>query len=175
MNAASPCPALSLLYQKHRQELIRHLCKIVRCEHTAEDLMQETMLRIAGLNIEERLEQPRAFLYRTATNLALDYLRRQKTRAHADLTDTLNESLPSEWPSVEQEVFDQQRFDLFMQALDSLPPRCRQVFVLHRLHHFSYSEIADCLDISQSAVEKNIIRALTKCHAYLNKQDAEPW
>lgn len=175
MSSATSCVSLSLLYRQHRQELIRHLYKIVQCEYTAEDLMQETTLRIAGLDSERSLEQPRAFLYRTATNLALDYLRRQKVRDCLDLSESVSETLSDHGPSLENEVFDMQRFEIFMGALESLPPRCRQVFILHRVHHRSYTEIARRLGISQSAVEKHIIRALIKCKDFINEYGAEPW
>lgn len=172
MIEAPVLPSLTQLYQQHRPELIRHLYRIVRCEHTAEDLMQETILRVAGLDLEYRLEKPKAFLFRTATNLALDYLRRQKVRNHLELSDSLIETLASNQPSLEHETFDRQRLEIFISALDTLPPRCRQVFVLHRLNNLSYSEIAEHLGISQSAVEKHIIRALAKCHAFLKEHDA---
>lgn len=175
VNPSTTGYALELLYQRHQKELLRHLYKIVLCEHTAEDLVQETFLRIAGIECERRLDQPRAFLYRTATNLALDHLRKQKVRAPAEESNEIDEALPSDRPSVENSVFDKQRFDLFMRALDSLPPRCRQVFVMHRLHHLSYRDIAERLSISQSAVEKHIIRALSKCHAMLLNHGADSW
>lgn len=166
---------LSLLYRQHRRELLRHLYKIVQCEHTAEDLIQETMLRVAGLDDPARLAQPRAFLYRTATNLALDYLRRQKRRDCLELSESMSETLANDGPSLENEIFDIQRFDIFIEALESLPPRCQQVFILHRLHHLTQADIAQRLGISQSAVEKHIIRALAKCHAFLCERGADPW
>lgn len=175
VNPTNTAHALELLYERHQKELLRHLYRIVLCEHTAEDLAQETFLRIAGIELEQRLEQPRAFLYRIATNLALDHLRRQKVRAPADVPGDIDESLIADHPSVENTVFDKQRFELFMRALDSLPPRCRQVFMLHRLDHLSYRDIAERLDISQSAVEKHIIRALSRCHAMLSKYGADSW
>lgn len=175
MTSATTFAPLNILYQKHRQELITHLYKIVQCEHTAEDLMQETMLRFAGYESDEPMQHPRAFLYRTATNLALDYLRRQKLRNHLDLSEIPDGSQPIALYSPEDEVFDIQRFEIFMEALDSLPPRCRQVFILHRLHHLSYADIACRLGISQSAVEKHIIRALSKCHVFLKNKGIAPW
>ena len=53
-----------------------------------------------------------------------------------------------------------ERLRIVEQAIDELPPRTREVFVLHRIEGMKYSEIARALDISVSAVEKNMARAL---------------
>lgn len=164
---------LERLFRDHQPLLIRWLAKLVRCEDTAADLAQESYARIAGAAGEQTIAHPRAFLFRTARNLALDHLRKMRTRGQTvePLDDVVE--VPSPAPSAETALVDQQRIRLFTEALGTLPPRCREVFLLHRLHQCSYQQIAQRLGISESAVEKHIIRALSRCRAIVNQGDAE--
>lgn len=161
------------LYREHQPVLVRWLARLVRCEETAADLAQESYLRVAGAAGEQLITHPRAFLFRTARNLALDHLRKMRTRSGR--TEPLDEAvdLPSPQPSAERALLDRQRVVLFRQALETLPPRCREVFLLHRVHHCTYGEIAHRLGISESAVEKHIMRALSHCRSALQQYGAE--
>lgn len=73
--------ALFLLYQK---DLMRFLTYKVRCVETAADLTQETYLRIAHHPDAGNIENMRAYLFRIANNLALDYLRSQTRQNKRD-------------------------------------------------------------------------------------------
>ena len=161
------------LYREHQSVLVRWLARLVRCEETAEDLAQESYLRVAGAGGEQIITHPRAFLFRTARNLALDHLRKMRTRIGT--AEPLDEAidLPCPQPSVERTLLDRQRIALFKQALETLPARCREVFLLHRVHHCKYGEIARRLGISESAVEKHIMRALSHCRTAMLKHDSE--
>lgn len=160
-------PSIERLFLEHRRKLICRLYRIVRCKETAIDLAQETYLRLVAVAGTQPIPYPRAFLFRTATNLALDHLRKEKTRIRlsASLDDAAQ--VPSELPSAERALFDKQRFKIFLAAIDALPSRCREVFLLHRVHDYTYGEIAARLGISESAVEKNIMRALLHCRRAL--------
>lgn len=161
------------LYREYQSVLIRWLARLVRCEETAADLAQESYLRVAGAAGEQVIRHPRAFLFRTARNLALDHLRKMRTRRGT--TEPLDEAvdLPSLHPSAERALLDRQRVALFRQVLEALPPRCREVFLLHRVHHFTYGDIARRLSISESAVEKHIMRALSHCRSAMLKHDSD--
>lgn len=153
------------LYREHQPILIRWITRMVRCEDTAADLAQESYLRMAGSAGEQVISHPRAFLFRTARNLAFDHLRKMKTRSGT--AQPLEEAVdvPSPQPSAETALVDRQRVALFHKALNALPARCREVFLLHRVHHCTYAVIATRLKISESAVEKHIMRALKECRS----------
>ena len=51
------------------------------------------------------------------------------------------------------------------EAIEALPPKCRRVFVLHKIHHLSHREISRVLGISGHAVEKHMMRALARCQS----------
>jgi RNA polymerase sigma factor (sigma-70 family) len=161
------------LFQKHRHELARTIYRIVRCEQAAADLVQETYVRFLNMARSASISFPRALLFRTAKNLAIDHIRKGKFESHGDDTIGLVPDRPSEAPSAEQALSDKQRFQIFLAAVDSLPPRCREAFLLHRVHECSYREIAHRLSITESAVEKLIMRSLIHCRGMLRRYDAE--
>lgn len=161
------------LFREHRHELARCLHRMVRCEQAAADLCQETYLRFMNLTQTTSVMYPRALLFRTATNLAIDYLRKGKTERNAGDPLSVATDVASPAPSVERAVFDKQRYNICMKAIDSLPPRSREAFLLHRTHDCSYREIAIRLQISESAVEKLIMRALLHCRAALQQHNAD--
>ena len=60
---------IASLMQRHRQELMRYLSQRIGCNETAQDIFQETFLRYAGYDGKSSVENPRAFIFRIATNL----------------------------------------------------------------------------------------------------------
>ncbi|BCA56585.1 DNA-directed RNA polymerase sigma-70 factor [Nitrospira sp. KM1] len=166
---AEPLPASpwSAAFRQYAQELQRFLLRRIGCPDTAADLVQETFLRVAQLPLTPQPDNPRAFLFRIASNLAIDELRKNQVRKpyQAPLEDA--EHVPSAAPTGEQAVFDKQRMELLQQALDQLPPRCRTVFILRRIEGYSYEEIASRLGLSERMVAKEINRALAHCQEVL--------
>lgn len=73
----SPAEAESLI-ERHRQELFIFLLRRVACADTANDLLQDTFFRLINAKAAQPIQNPRAFVYRIAANLATDHLRRQK-------------------------------------------------------------------------------------------------
>jgi RNA polymerase sigma-70 factor (ECF subfamily) len=61
---------------------------------------------------------------------------------------------------VERSIEQRERLALLRGAIDELPPRCREVFVLHKLDGLSHADVADRLGISRNMVEKHVIRAM---------------
>ena len=163
---------ISALYKLHRKELVNHLLRIVKCPETAEDLVQESYMILARAADDVVVDHPRGFLYRTAGNLALDHLRHSKVVERHVQTELQADEIHH--PSVEQEVSRVQWQGMLRQVIDELPPRCRDVFVLHKLHGMSYREVARRLEISESAVEKHIIKGLMHCRKRLGTQFSQP-
>lgn len=129
----------------------------------AEDLVQNAFLRMAEAAPERPIENPLGYLYRISANLIVDHLRhRQRRFDFAALEDDALE-VHDPAPDMEAMVFSRQQIDLLKQALRELPPRCREVFILHKFRHLSYAEIAARLQISESTVVKQMIKALAHC------------
>jgi len=162
---ADPVPRnfdLVALYLAHRRELQAYLTEKLRDADVAADLTQEAFLRYAeqGRGDGAAIVHDRSYLYRTAHNLAVDHLR-QRSRQQTDTVDSADlAQLPARRPTPEDALDSRRRLDRLRAAVEELPERTRQVFVLGRLENLSYREIAGRLAISESSVQKHLARAL---------------
>ena len=136
----------------------------------AEDLAQEALMRL--VRSPTQVDHAEAYVVRIAANLLRDRFRRERshhTGLHDPLDDSLHE-LPSEEPGTDDVYASRERLERLLSALDELSPRCRQVFLLQRYEGMTYTAIARQLQVSVSAVEKHMMRALLHLQARL----AEP-
>ncbi|QJP07016.1 RNA polymerase sigma factor [Pseudomonas multiresinivorans] len=169
--ADAPAPAEALpredflrvfLSQRPRMEaLVR---RRVGCRATAADLVQDLFLRF-WKRPQAPVEELGSYLLRSARNLAIDHLRGEDSRGR-----TLSALLPDDddaQPSPEQAVQAGAELDLIEDALRKLPERTRHIFLLSRVHGRTYGEIAAAMGLSQSGVEKHMMRALDACKASL--------
>lgn len=145
------------LFSRERTRVVRLIQRIVGCRETAEDLAQDAFLNVMGKN-----ENSSSYLFRTAQNLALDYLRAQKVRTrHAE--QTLQDMTDDDEETIEKGLISAEKLEQHIEALHSLPERTQRIFLMNRLDGFSYAEIAEILNVSISTVEKDMIRALQVC------------
>jgi RNA polymerase sigma-70 factor (ECF subfamily) len=151
------------LYLKHKNELVYHVFQILHCHDLAEEIVQESFIKFSVGVKKQLIENPRSYLFRIAKNLAFDYLKHQKVTDNYAQSQDVTIMPEIELPSLEQEAADQQKLAILRGVIDELPPRCRQVFALHNIHGMSYSEIAKDLGISESGVEKHIMKGLQHC------------
>lgn len=151
------------LLQKHHNELQHFLSRRIGCPDTVEDIMQTMFLRLSGYQSETRVENPRAFLFRIASNLATDHIRAQSCRSETSIEEGLLVEYPDSMPSPEAVLFSQQKLALLKQAIQELTPRCREVFILCKFEHYTYLQVAKQLGISEGTVTKHMINALEHC------------
>jgi RNA polymerase sigma-70 factor (ECF subfamily) len=163
-DAVSQTERLVRLIAQHRSALVNHVKRILGCAEDAEDVVQETCVRLMRVRDFWRGEiQVRAFLFKIATNLARDELRKRRTRAHDTHFPHDTVELVGEGPQPDEIV------DLFMvreaiaEALLGLPPRYREVFNLHVEAHMSYRAISKRLGISTKTVERDMCGARAYC------------
>ena len=153
---------LKALFRDHRRELQAYLTETVRDPDLAADLTQETFLRFArqAEDTAGAVQHVRSYLYRTARNLAIDHARQQaRQRTEATLSQNLNE-IADDSPSVEEAAISRQRLEALRNAVDELPERTKQIFILSRLDGLKQRQVAERLGISESAVRKHLSMAL---------------
>jgi RNA polymerase sigma factor (sigma-70 family) len=145
----------------HMDELTERLRRFVRAKvenrQDAEDVIQEAYLRVLRYSAEHVVENQERLLFSAARNLAVDSRRRRKAREKTAAESAVVAA--TDWPSADEVVDAKQRLDHVEAAIASLPARCREVFLMHRIDGLSYSRIAVHSGISVSAVEKHIARA----------------
>ncbi len=171
---------LADLVARHSAALEKYLARKLDNPDDAAEIAQEAFLRLHRLEQPASLDNARAFLYQVATNLALDHLRRRQLhfRFLNQEQSTGGLANPDEGRtdgvSPEQIVAARQRLEAIERALDELPFKARQAFLLHRRSGMSYSEIAEQLGVSVSSVEKYILQALKHCRARLGSDQSGP-
>ncbi|VUD66630.1 putative RNA polymerase sigma factor FecI [Thalassocella blandensis] len=168
--------ALEELFQSQGPGLVRFLSKKVRNPEDAEDIAQNAFIRIQRIENLNQLDNLKAYLYQTASNLAIDQIRRDKLHnnyVNQETTKYLgnDDCGPSAADdcSPERIISAKRQLKEIRHALDNLPVKCRQAFLLHRSKGLSYSEIAEEMCVSVSSVEKYILQSLKTCRKALAK------
>ena len=152
---------LHQLYSQHHRWLLSWLRRRVNESEQAADLAQDTFLKILNTNNTQDIRQPRPFLATIARRLVSNYHRRQKIEAaYLDALACLPESLI---PSLEEHALALELLQQIDHALNGLPYRVKQAFLLAHLEELSYAEIASVLNVSTSSVKQYLSRANQQC------------
>ncbi|MBK8816130.1 MAG: RNA polymerase sigma factor [Methylococcaceae bacterium] len=164
--------ALTLIEQ-HREDLRGFLLCRVKCPDITDDILQDTFIKLTQARTEIPIQNPKAFLYRVVNNLAIDYLRKRQREADFFTDDGLLSEVVDSTPSLERQVFSQEQIARLKLAISELPPRCRQVFILHKFKHYTYSQIMGELNIAESTVLKHIVKAMEHCRQRMEELDSD--
>jgi RNA polymerase sigma-70 factor (ECF subfamily) len=158
------------VFLSQRPQMEALVSRRVGCRATAADLVQDLFVRFWRRPLVQ-VEELNTYLMRCAGNIAIDHLRNEGTRArlHEALISDEQE-LCSDAPQAALEASNDLRH--IEAALRGLPDRTRQIFLLNRIHGRKYGEIATVMGLSQSAVEKHMMRALQACKASLERGPA---
>ncbi|MBY4676364.1 RNA polymerase sigma factor [Marinobacterium arenosum] len=163
---AQQVPSLDALYQQHRPALLSHLQRMVKDPHIAEELLHDTFIRLSRMPALSSIRQPKSFLLKVASNLALDHLRQCQRQPDSGGEEELAEQASSE-PGQLDLLLQERRQRRLREAIDQLPPRARETLLLVRYRELTLREAAQELGISQTMVEKHLKNALQKCRAVL--------
>lgn len=137
----------------------------------AADVVQESYARVLAVRDNgKEVAEPRALLYQTARHLIIDRHRRQTVRQHEDLDDLPEHdrdftAAPAHLQP-ESLYAQEQHAHALVAVIDSLPPRCREAFVLNRFEDMSHQQVADHMGISKNMVAQHVARAILACKAW---------
>lgn len=149
---------IAALYLSESARLRRKVARIVGDQATAADLVHDIFLRL-WRRAEPLDGNDTAYLTRSARNAAIDHLRAERIRADF-VKGTVPEQHAGGVPSPHAVLEAREGLNQVDQAVRALPERTRHIFLLNRVHGSSYPEIAAAMQISASAVEKHMARAL---------------
>ena len=141
-----------------KDALYRLALRITLDSHEAEDIVQETMLKV--WNRRERwdeIDSIEGFCMTICRNLALDHLKRRESR-HLSLDDSPLQHADSA-PSPLEQAVSQDRIEIVRSIIDTLPEKQRSCIQLRDIEEKTYKEIAQILEISEEQVKINIFRA----------------
>jgi RNA polymerase sigma factor (sigma-70 family) len=135
-----------------------------------EDVVQESYLRLWKMRAREPIRSAKALLFTIARRLALDLLRRNRRSPLVPVKD-IGELFVSEMmPNPFEATASAQDVSLLAEAIDALPARCREVFVLCQVERFSQREVAGRLGISENTVAVQSARGLIRCEDFVRRR-----
>ena len=134
---------------------------------SADDIIQDCFARLCAADHASLIE-PRAYLFRMARNLALNELKRLKTRPVTAVRDLARLELPSDAPSPEERLIKADESVQLGAALALLPAHQRAALTMFKGEGLSHKEIGRRLGVSHRTVERYVADALAKCHKILS-------
>ena len=166
--------SFSRLRQKYHDAIFNLIYRMIREKDEVEDLTQEAFIKAFGslpsFNNEYAFS---TWLYKIATNNCIDYIRRKKLQTFSiDKPIESKESdfsfeLPDSTYEPDKEMISSQRKKLLEDAINSLPPKYRQVIVMRHQEELEYQEIAQILKLPLGTVKAHIFRAREMLYKYL--------
>lgn len=159
------------MLENYYRELVCFLNAKLGNRQVAEDVVHDAYVRVLERSSDTPIDQPRAFLYRTALNLVIDGHRRNAVRQVEPL-EVLDDEERFSSQSPHASLDHGQRLAMLERALAELPEACRDSFLLRKLEGLTHVQIAERLSISRSLVEKHIVNAMKHCRGRIREWDA---
>ena len=160
--------AFEYLAEKYRRPMLGFMYRVTRNTHIAEELAQEVFLRVyrarATYNAEAKFS---TWLYRIASNLSVNYLRDTK-HERPEMAVSLDEpdeetgttlDLADKSLDAEQQILRRERLAAIKRHVTALPERQRNAVLMHKYQGMDYRQIAEVLNISESATKSLLFRA----------------
>ncbi|MFT4938444.1 MAG: RNA polymerase sigma factor (sigma-70 family) [Paraglaciecola sp.] len=139
----------------------------------AEEVMQEAYLKVF-IQISKKTQfEPQPFLFRVARNLAISRIRHQKVISQHACQLTQDDLQLKTIDPNEEAIYTQDQNQLLIDAVNSLPPACRQVFIFRKRDEKSHSEIAQLMNISVKTVENHLTKGMKLCRLFILKHSQQ--
>lgn len=155
------------LFERHRDSLMRYVTGLMSGRSEPEEIVQETFLRLLNTrNLEYVEHRARAYMYRTATNLAYDRFRKIEERQLEARESEAGLAVDDATPELMADMA--QSLEIIERTLFELKPRRRRVFLLRVSDGLDYDRIASTLGVSRRTVEREMRYALDTVQKRLN-------
>ena len=171
--------AFELLVTRHRKALFNFILRFVRDTAQAEDVTQETFLRLVkGADAYERQAKFTTWLYTIARNLCVDAARRGKHRKAASLDAPLGDEdgsaslldlVPDGAAGVDRQAQSRELAVRLRQAIEALPDEQREIFLLREVADLQFNEIANVIGCPENTVKSRMRYALEKLREALEE------
>jgi len=163
-------------FQQHEKSIKRIFARYCRRSEDIDDYAQETFIKAFAAETKTDIQNPKAFLFRVAKNLALSELKR-KVNAN---TDHLEDSggaevlIDERQVSIENQIDGQRKLAVASKVIASLPEYHRQALLMRKMEKLKFKQIATRLNVSLSTVEKRVATALVLCNTRLREEGYDP-
>ena len=162
---ADPRDHVARLFSEHNRALVGYLKSRLRSEQEAREVAQEAYVRVLQLDKPGGTSLLRAYLFKTAANLAVDRLRRRSLLQRIEETELFNElNTPNgDSNNPELRLLKEETEQQLWRFLDELPEKCRQIFRLCRLDGLSQQDVAVKLGMSDRMVRRYVTYVVVYC------------
>ncbi len=167
-----------VLVERYQHRLFGYLMQLVRDQQLAEDLLQETFIRLyQHYNSYRPIAKFSTWIYTIATNLVRSHMRRRMKMTTVDLEPREAGDRPIELaddaPAVDELVMGRMTVEAVRDAMEKLPEEFRQVIILREIEELSYDEIVEILNLPLGTVKSRINRARGRLKELLAKDYRE--
>ncbi len=173
--------AFAQLVRRHQTALFNFALRQVRIPQVAEDVVQESFVRIvqnaADFKHEARFT---TWVYTITRNLCIDHLRKRALRKHPSLDEsrgeegdgpTLGEQTADPRASVEREATGTELKERIARAVDTLPDEQREVFLMREMANLPFKEIAEITGVPENTVKSRMRYALERLQEHLSEYE----
>lgn len=157
-------------FVEHGTFLKKFLSGFLRHEQDVEDVAQEAYLKAYCSEQERDIEQPKAFLFSIAKNLALNELTRKSRQMTTYIEECQAPHLLADEMPVETEIEALESLGSYCEAVAALPIKTRRIYLYRKVHGLPHKEIALRMGVSLSTVEKHLKIGLVSCRDYMARQ-----
>lgn len=146
-------------YDKYSESIFKYIWSMINDYQQAEDLTHDTFIKVFNyINSGNSVDYPTTFIYRTAHNITIDYIRK-----HAPvkiIKDFVLRETKTREPPIENQVLANEQFKELYEEVLSLKQPHRQVILLRKMDGFSVKETAEILNWSEGKVKTTLFRAM---------------
>jgi len=141
-------------------------CRFPGLKAEVEDIIQETFMKVMEVQRANALDCPKTFLFASARNLAIDYLRRKNVVQFIPLVESGSSFVFRERETIPKMLSKVQEQEMLTKAIGSLPRRCREVITLRKVEGLSHKDISKQLGISKNTIEAQVSVGVRKLRDY---------
>lgn len=177
--AEPPCGAVALAQERaaalaevardHHAALVRLLARRTRSAEEAKDILQEAYARVLALDRPDTVSSLVGYLWRTAANLAIDRRRKRLTGSRFD--DFARGPASRSAPSTELVIELRERLAIVERAVEELPSRCRQAFLLRVVEGRRIAQVGEEMGITERMAKFHVARAMKHLQHSLDSAD----
>lgn len=153
----------------HESSLRSYLRHSLTSLADVDDLMQECYVRLLRARDSGSIRSTRAFLFTVARNAVRDLLRRRAVANAVSIGESVESRVLKDSANVVEFISHQEELALLEQAIETLPERCRQVFILRKVEDLPQKEIAMRLGIAEKTVEALVAKGAQRCADYMHR------
>jgi RNA polymerase sigma-70 factor (ECF subfamily) len=167
--------AFDRMVTEHKDRVHSYATMMLRDAAEAQDVAQETLVRLWQNRGQVRPEAARPWMMRTAYNLCIDRIRRRKVRGEVGEPEEIVNRQPDHGPDPGRLAESSELGAVIQKALEALAPMDRAVIVMREVQGLPYDEIASALGLPLGTLKARLHRARERLRDRLSRIGVKPW